>query len=81
MALGHTLRLYFRLIGAQLRSEMQYRASFLAELIGNFAVTTLDFVALVILLNRFQAIGGWTIEEIVRGIYEGNLLETPPLTL
>jgi ABC-2 type transport system permease protein len=58
------LRLYFRLIGAQVRSEMQYRASFIAEFVGNLLVTGLDFAMLVILLNRFTAIGGWTLPEV-----------------
>jgi ABC-2 type transport system permease protein len=58
------LRLYFRLIGAQIRSEMQYRASLVAETVGAFAITALDFVAIVILLGRFQEIDGWTLPEV-----------------
>ncbi len=57
-------RLYLRLMGAQLRSEMQYRTSFLAELTGNLLVTGLDFAMLLILLNRFRSIGGWTLPEV-----------------
>jgi len=60
----HLLRLYIRLIGAQIRSEMQYRASLLAETFGAFLVTALDFAAIVILLNRFQGIGGWSLAEV-----------------
>ncbi len=59
------LRLYFRMIGMQVRSEMQYRASFVAELVGNLLVTGLDFVMVAVLLMRFQAIGGWTLAEVV----------------
>jgi ABC-2 type transport system permease protein len=62
--MGYFLRLYFRLLGAQLRSEMQYRTSFMAELFGSFLITGLDFVAIAILLTRFQAIGGWTLTEV-----------------
>jgi ABC-2 type transport system permease protein len=43
---------------------MQYRVSFLAELIGNFVVTALDFAALTILLTRFRSIGGWSLAEV-----------------
>jgi ABC-2 type transport system permease protein len=60
----HTLRLYFRLIGAQIRSEMQYRASLIAETFGALLITGLDFAAIAILLGRFQAIGGWTLAEV-----------------
>jgi len=62
--MGDLTRLYFRLIAAQIRSQMQYRASFAAELLGSFLITGLDFVAVVILLNRFAAIGGWTLGEV-----------------
>jgi ABC-2 type transport system permease protein len=62
--MGRALGLYLRLIGAQVRSEMQYRASFLAELIGNFAVTALDFAAMLILLNRFHSVGSWSLAEV-----------------
>ncbi len=58
------LRLYPKLIGAQIRSQMQYRAAFAAEVVGSFLITGLDFVAVVILLTRFQAIGAWTLEEV-----------------
>ncbi len=53
----YTLRLYFRLLGARVRSEMQYRLSFFAQTLGQFLVTFLDFVTVVVLLTRFQQIG------------------------
>src|SRR5512135_3196126 len=58
------VRLYPKLIGAQIRSQMQYRASFAAEVVGSFLITSLDFAAVVILLTRFQAIGAWTLAEV-----------------
>ncbi len=33
---AYWVRLYLRLLGAQVRAEMQYRASLIAELIGAF---------------------------------------------
>ena len=59
------LTLYRRLMAAQLRSEMQYRASFLAELVGNFLITGLDFALVAILLLRFNAVGGWALPEVI----------------
>ena len=43
---------------------MQYRTSFWLELIGFALVTGLEFVALAILVERFGAIGGWTVPEV-----------------
>ncbi len=60
----YLIGLYVRLIGAQIRSEMQYRASLIAETIGAFLITALDFAAIVILLGRFRDIGGWTLAEV-----------------
>jgi ABC-2 type transport system permease protein len=56
--------LYLRLVGAQVRSEMQYRASFLAQSTGQFLITLLDLLAIVILMSRFQQLGGWTLAEV-----------------
>ncbi len=59
------LPLYRRLISANLRSQMQYRVSFVADLVGNFLVTILDLAMVGILLTRFRAIGGWTLGEVL----------------
>lgn len=63
--LRHYLALYRRLIGAQIRSQMQYRFSFYADMLGTMVITGLDVVMLVVLLARFQAIGGWTLPEVM----------------
>lgn len=58
------LGLYFRLIASRIRSQMQYRVSFAAELLGNVLITGLDFAMVAILLTRFRSIGGWTLAEV-----------------
>ncbi len=58
------LRLYFRLVSSRIRSQMQYRVSFGAEIIGTILITGLDFAMVAILLTRFSAIGGWTLAEV-----------------
>ncbi len=59
-----TLNLYFRLVGASLRSQMQYKLSFIAQLIGTFLMTIIDFVGVFILFQRFDSIGGWGFVEV-----------------
>ncbi|HEX5690212.1 MAG TPA: ABC-2 family transporter protein, partial [Roseiflexaceae bacterium] len=56
--------LYFRLIGARIRAQMQYRVSFWVELLGFALVTGIEFATIAILLSRFNAIGGWTLDEV-----------------
>jgi ABC-2 type transport system permease protein len=58
------LALYLRLIGARVRSQLQYRVSFWIELLGFALVTGLEFVALAILVDRFGAVGGWSVPEV-----------------
>jgi ABC-2 type transport system permease protein len=56
--------LYRKLIGAQVRAQMQYRSSFVLEAIAQFAGNILDFVVVIIFFSRLTALGGWTLPEI-----------------
>lgn len=58
------LALYFRLIGARIRAQMQYKTSFWMELVGFGLVTGLEFGAVAILLARFNTIAGWSLAEV-----------------
>ncbi|MCG8349466.1 MAG: ABC-2 family transporter protein [Chloroflexales bacterium] len=62
--LWSTIGLYFRLIGAKIRAQMQYKLSFCFDLIGFTLSSGLEFVVIAILLNRFGAIAGWNIAEL-----------------
>jgi len=56
--------LYFKLIGARIRAQMQYKASFWMDLIGFGLVTGLEFASVAFLFDHFHAIGGWTLAEV-----------------
>jgi ABC-2 type transport system permease protein len=56
--------LYRKLISAQVRSQMQYRTSFVLETSAQFVGNVLDFVVVVIFFARMPALGGWTLPEI-----------------
>jgi ABC-2 type transport system permease protein len=58
------LKLYLILIGSRVRSQMQYRASFLAELVGFALVTGLEFAVVAILVTRFGGVAGWGMAEL-----------------
>ena len=58
------LSLYFKLIGARVRAQMQYKVSFWTEMAGFGIITGLEFAAVAILFGRFHAIAGWTIAEV-----------------
>lgn len=59
-----SVQMYFRLLLIQLRSQMQYRASFWIELISTGLLNGSIFFSLVLILERFGSIGGWNLGEI-----------------
>ena len=63
-ALGEGLSLYARLVGAQARSQMQFRASFLLQALGQALATLVDLIALVLLFQRFPNLAGWSLGEV-----------------
>jgi ABC-2 type transport system permease protein len=60
----HEFSFYRRLIGAVIRSQMQYRASFLMDLASTALVTITEFGALALVFQRFGDIDGWTLGEV-----------------
>jgi len=60
----NAFHLYLRLVAFSLRSQMTYRASFAFQVLGQFIVTSAEFLAIWALLDRFGQIEGWELSEI-----------------
>ncbi|GAA4821836.1 ABC transporter permease [Streptomyces ziwulingensis] len=58
------LRAYGLIAAMWIRSTMAYRASFAMTTFASFAVTVLDFVAILMMFSRVDALGGWSLPEI-----------------
>jgi ABC-2 type transport system permease protein len=58
------LRIYFRLIWVQIRSQMQYRVGFLLEVISTAVVTGMVFITFAFVIERFGNIAGWSLGEV-----------------
>src|SRR5262245_19773213 len=58
------ISLYFRLIGARIRAQMQYKVSFWLDLLGFGLVTALEFATIAILLTSFGGVAGWALDEV-----------------
>jgi ABC-2 type transport system permease protein len=56
--------LWARLIGARIRSQLQYRTSFAVELAGMFLVGFLDFAAILIIFENVPQLAGWSVHEV-----------------
>lgn len=58
------LRAYRMIAAMWMRSTMAYRASFVMTTFANFAVTGLDFVAILLMFSRVDTLGGWPLGEV-----------------
>ncbi len=58
------LDLYRRLTGVKFRASMQYPLSFFTDLLSTGLLTASDFVAIAVLLTRFQRIADWNLGEV-----------------
>jgi ABC-2 type transport system permease protein len=58
------LDIYRRLLGIQIRSQLQYRAAFWLDLLGTGLITAVTFGSLALILQRFENVGGWTLGEV-----------------
>lgn len=59
-----TIELYFRLIASRIRAQMQYRLSFVMDVIGNFFSNLTDLAALFVMFTQATALGGWSLGEV-----------------
>jgi len=57
-------RLLVRYQGISIRGQMQYKASFLLMSAGTFLITGVEFLAILVLFGRFDAIAGWRLPEV-----------------
>lgn len=60
----NSLKLYLRYIEISLKSQMQYKTSFVMVSIGYFFTTIIEFFAVWVLFFRFGSLGIWTLSEV-----------------
>lgn len=58
------LQMYARLLLIQLRSQMQFRLSFWMDLLSTGMANAVAFFAVVLVLERFGGIAGWSLGEV-----------------
>jgi ABC-2 type transport system permease protein len=56
--------IYRRLVGARIRSQLQYRLSFALNLIAVGLITFLDFAVILVLFGQVDALGEWSVAEV-----------------
>jgi ABC-2 type transport system permease protein len=58
------LLVWRRLVGAQVRSQFQYRVSFALDLAGNFLISFIDFLAVLVIFHNVHRLGVWSVREV-----------------
>lgn len=58
------LRLCARYLAISVRSQMQYRASWMLGALGHFATSATEIVGIWALFSRFHALGNWRLPEV-----------------
>ncbi len=56
--------IYRRLVGARIRSQLQYRLSFALNVAGSALISFLDFAAILVIFGRIDALEGWSVAEV-----------------
>jgi len=58
------LDLYRRLISIKIRAQMQYRTSFILDVLTTALVSAVSFLSIALVLQTFDGIGGWSLWEV-----------------
>jgi ABC-2 type transport system permease protein len=53
-----------RLVGAQVRSQLQYRLSFALEALGSFWISFIDFLVIVVIFRNVPRLNSWTVHQV-----------------
>jgi ABC-2 type transport system permease protein len=53
-----------RLVGAQIRSQLQYRASFALDFAGSGLISFVDFLAVLVLFHNVPRLSSWSVGEV-----------------
>ena len=60
----HHLSLYLQFVKLRIRSQMEYRLSFIFDLFAQASVSVIDFFMIALLFDRFKQLEGWSLWEV-----------------
>ena len=64
MIVIYSIKILWLLLKTQIRSQTQYRLSFLADVFTTAIFSSIYFLAFALILQRFETVAGWTLGEI-----------------
>lgn len=57
-------QVYRRMVGAQLRTQLEYRTSFVMETLSQIVVTFVDFAAIAVVFQQLPVLRGWALADV-----------------
>lgn len=60
----NALSMYRQLVSIQIRSQLEYRASFLFDFIASVLYFSFWFLSLALIFQKFENLGGWSLAEV-----------------
>lgn len=64
MRIFNNIYVYLRFLEVSVKSQMQYRASFLMLSFGHLLGTGIEFIGILVLFDRFGSLRGWELAEV-----------------
>ncbi|MBN4064731.1 ABC-2 family transporter protein [Dehalococcoides mccartyi] len=64
MNISNNVYVYLRFLEISVRSQMQYRVSFVMLTAAHFLTTIIEFVGVLVLFDRFGSLKGWELAEV-----------------
>jgi ABC-2 type transport system permease protein len=62
---GRGTRIYPRIIGSRIRSQLSYRTSFVLDVVAQFIGQAIELVAILVLFTQVSALGGFSAQEVL----------------
>lgn len=62
--MGDAVFVWRRLVGAQIRSQLQYRLSFTLEALGSFWIAFIDFLVVLVIFRNVPRLNSWSVHEV-----------------
>lgn len=59
------MKLYFKFVGILLKSQMQYKASFVMTAVGQFLISFTAFLSVYFMFSRFNSVNGYSFSEVL----------------
>ena len=59
-----SIYVYGRFLSVSMRAQMQYKASFLMQLGARLVITAGEFMAILVLFDRFESLIGWNVYQV-----------------